>query len=258
MGLFDEIMSASGSDNNGIINGIVTGIVKDNYDKENPGKIKVELFLGERGKNVTGWVSVMTPYAGTDFGYYSLPEVGSEVVVAFNMGDRNCPIVIGCLWNGKNKLPTDTVTDKNVKKRFITKGKNEILIDDTDNKQVIEIKTAKGKAIIFNEEKDNIIIHDKDNKNSIIVSSKDGTMTLEAEKKIILKAGGENMAVFDGTGKKVTIDSNNIDVKAGQNLNLKGQSVKVDGTNVAIKGTGSFKAESSGTTQVKGTIVKIN
>ena len=90
MSLFGEMTGYnSGADADGIINGVVTGTVKENYDKDNPGKVKVELFLGERGLNVTGWIPVMTPYAGNKYGGYALPEVGDEVVVAFLMGDRN-------------------------------------------------------------------------------------------------------------------------------------------------------------------------
>jgi len=33
----------------------------------------------------------------------TLPEVGDEVLVAFNHGDQRKPYVIGSLWNGADK-----------------------------------------------------------------------------------------------------------------------------------------------------------
>lgn len=36
---------------------------------------------------------------------YFLPEVGDEVLVEFVGGDIAHPIVIGSLWNGKDRMP---------------------------------------------------------------------------------------------------------------------------------------------------------
>lgn len=258
MSLFDEMSGYdSGTAVNGIINGVVTGTVKENYDKDNPGKVKVELFLGEDGLNVTGWIPVMTPYAGNKYGEYTLPEVGDEVVVAFRLGDRNCPIVIGSLWSGKNPHPDGAVTEKNTIKRFVTKGKNEICIDDTEKKAKIEIKTATDKMMIFDEENDNIIIQDKDKKNLVKIDSKGGEVTIKAEKKITIDAGGAK-GVFDGPGKKISLSAGTVELKADQALNAKGMTTKIEGTNVEIKANASFKSQSSAITEIKGAMVKIN
>lgn len=128
MGVFDDLLETAGTRNFPFSNpGIVMGTVKENWNQDFPGKVKVELLLGEEGKSVTGWVPVAMPYCGNGYGYYSLPEIGCEVVVAFHMGDRNCPVVIGSLWNNKNKLPADTADDKNTVKRFKTKGGCEVV-----------------------------------------------------------------------------------------------------------------------------------
>ncbi len=257
MGLFDEMMMPD-SRNSRIMSGIVTGTVKENYNKDHPGMVRVELFLGENGKNVTGWIPVMSPYAGSGHGTFTLPEVGAEVVVAFNMGDRNRPVVLGCLWSDKNKFPKDAVTDKNTKKEIVTKGENQIIIDDTQDKQKIIIKTKKGKLISLDEEKNTLTMADKDNKNSVVIDSAKGVVTITADKKIILKAGGNPALTADGSGKKLSLKSTTIELKADKDLTAKGQNMKLDGTAVKLNGASSLQVSSSGSTQVKGAIVKIN
>ena len=258
MGLFEDLSVAPSGFSDGCISGIVTGTVKENYNKDHPGKVRVELFLGENGKNVTGWIPVMSGYAGADHGIYTLPEVGSEVVVAFQLGDRNRPIVLGSLWSDKNKLPKNAATEKNMSKVFVTKGGNEITIDDTQDKQKITLKTKKGKGFEFDEEKDKIILHDKDSKNSVTIDSKSGEVTITADKKLIIKVGGSQAALFDGSGKKISLKSATVELKADKDATVKGQNVKIDGTSMKVNGASSLQLSSSGSTQVKGTIVKIN
>ena len=257
MGLYEDFMSFSSERNSGFFGGIVTGTVKENYDKDHPGMVRVELFLGEEGRNVTGWIAVMSPYAGADHGFYTLPEVGSEVIVAFNMGDRNRPVVLGSLWSGKNKLPKDAATEKNTSKQLVTKGGNSILIDDTQDKQKITVATKNGNGIEIDDEKKTITVHDKDSKNSIEINSDKGTVTVTADKKLVFKVGGKEAAVIDGT-KKITLTSADIALSASKNLEAKGQNTKIDGTSVKINGSSSLQASSSGSTQIKGAMVKIN
>ena len=258
MGLFDDMMMLSDNHGGGIMSGIVTGTVKENYHKDFPGKVKVELFLGETGKNVTGWISVMSPYAGADHGFFTLPEVGSEAVVAFNMGDRNRPVVLGSLWSGKNKPPKDAVTEKNTMKQLVTKGNNQIILEDTADKEKITVMTKKGKVFELNEEKNTITLSDKDNKNGVVIDSAKGVVTVTADKKLVLKVGGAETVVADGSSKKVSVKSTTIELNATKDLNLKGQNTKLDGTAVKVNGASSLQVSSSGSTQVKGAIVKIN
>src|ERR1035441_10767335 len=44
---------------------------------------------------------MMMPSAGSKRGVYWMPEVGDEVVVAFEGSDSNSPIILGALYNSK-------------------------------------------------------------------------------------------------------------------------------------------------------------
>src|SRR5574344_714199 len=113
MGLFDELYGQSESSGERRMFSVTTGKVVKNWDSKHPGMVQVELFLSESGKNRTDWVRVAQPYAGKERGAYFLPEVGDEVVLAFNEGDRDHPIVLGSLWSQANTPPKGAPGEKN-------------------------------------------------------------------------------------------------------------------------------------------------
>lgn len=259
MGMFDDLLETAGTAAPSFsVQGIAIGTVKENWNQDIPGTVRVELPLGEEGKNVTGWIPVAVPYCGNDYGYYSLPEIGCEVVVAFHMGDRNCPVVIGSLWNNKNKLPAETALEKNTVKRFKTKGGCEVVFHDEEKKTGISVKTPGEFQIVIDDEKKTVVISDGKGENGIALNSEKGELTLSAKNKIHLSVGGEDLILADGQGKAVQIKSNQVKIEAGQALNLKGQNTALEGSMVNLKAQGSLKAEASGILEVKGALVKIN
>lgn len=255
MGMFNEWV-ISGADEK--ICSVTTGLVKNNWDDGHPGMVKVEYFLGTQGKNVTGWVPVMAPYAYQDCGMYFLPEIGSEVVIAFNMGDRNCPIIIGCLWNKKNKLMKDTASEGNKIKRFKTKGGCEVVFEEEKGKEAIEVHTPANLKIRIEDEKQTITIQDKEKKNGVSIDAKEGSMQLFADKKITVEVGKKAMMTFDGSKNSVTVKADDIKEEATKACALKGQNVQLEGTQMNIKGKSQLSVQSSGMAQIKGATVKIN
>lgn len=236
--------------------GLTTGIVKENYDKDNPGMVKVEYLIGEKGKNVTSWVPVMAPYASDNAGVFFLPEIGAEVVISFLMGNRNRPIVIGSLWNKKNKRPEKTAVEKNTVKRIRTKGGHDIIFNEEQNKESFEIHTPKEMKIRIDDEKDTILISDKESKNGIEMKVKDGEIRVFCDKKLTLEVGKKKMITMDG--KTVQIKADDIKGEATKGVELKGQNIKAKGNQTSIEGSGSLEVKSSGVAKVKGSMVKIN
>ena len=253
-GIFDGIADAGRSEE---IASLAIGKVKENWDQKNPGKVKVEYFLGTTGKNVTAWVPVAVPYAGDTYGTYFLPEIGSTVVLGFNMGDRNMPIVLGCLWNDVNKLPTGTAAKENPKKQIRTKGENEILFSDEKKKQSIEVHTPGDLKIKLTDEKQNITISDKNSKNLLEIKAKDGHVRIAAASKITLECGGTAVTI-DGKAKKLTLKMNQIEITGSASVKVKGQSTNISGSMVEVKSDANMTISAGAITQVKGSMVKIN
>lgn len=237
---------------------ITTGLVKNNWDDEHPGMVRAEYFLGTQGKNVTGWIPVAVPYAFKDCGMYMLPEIGSEVVIAFNMGDRNCPVVIGCLWNQKNELPKETATEKNTIKRFKTKGGCEVVFEEEKDKEAVEVHTPAGLRIRIEDEKQTIAIEDREKKTGILMDAKEGGIKLFADKKIILEAGGKEMVTLDGNAGSVTVKADDVREEPSKSYQVKAQNVRLEGTQTDIEGKSQLSVKSGGIAQLKGATVKIN
>jgi phage baseplate assembly protein gpV len=72
---------------------------------------------GKKGKDqdATFWAPVASPMAGGGRGLWFMPEVGDEVLVSFEKGDVNHPFVVGYLWNGKDKPPSDDPQKRMIK-----------------------------------------------------------------------------------------------------------------------------------------------
>ena len=78
------------------IRGVQLAIVVDNKDGEgNPGyRVKLKFpWLSEQDS--TFWARIAVPMAGSGRGAYVLPEIDDQVLVVFEHGDVNRPIVVG-------------------------------------------------------------------------------------------------------------------------------------------------------------------
>lgn len=244
--------------------GIQVGIVRENYDEENKGKIKVEIFYGEEGMTKTSWIRAASSYAGNKSGFYALPEIGTEVLVAYLNNNKSEPVVIGSLWNDKVPLHDSFATEKNTIKAFRTKGGHEVFFDEEEDKGSIKVKTIGGLNMAFTDETKMVKITDEKGKNLISIDFENGKIQISAEKTLALSAGGKDLITLsDGS---VEIKTDNIKLTAGQALGLKGQDGKLEGStikiksdvNTEVKAGAMLKLEGSAMTELKGGMVKIN
>lgn len=128
--------------------GIVVGIVKDVADPEGQGRILLDLEFMP-GKHETHWAPVATPMAGLDRGYWVMPEVGDEAVVAFDHGDPDHPYVLGFTWNGKDKPPSTTNKERIIRS---FNGHTIRMLDstpDAGNKGALTIEDAHGNCLVM-------------------------------------------------------------------------------------------------------------
>jgi type VI secretion system secreted protein VgrG len=131
--------------------GVVVARVMDNNDPNHLGRLKVQYIWAEEP---TDWIRMASPSAGADRGFLFLPEKGDEVLVAFEDGDPNHPIIIGSLWNSANNchgvrqpFRSPAGIDNNDVKRIVTKGGLRITFSDTPGEQGLTFVTPFGCSI---------------------------------------------------------------------------------------------------------------
>jgi type VI secretion system secreted protein VgrG len=60
---------------------------------------------GKKDENSSCWIRVGAVWAGKQWGVIHIPEVGDEVVVAFEEGDPDRPIIVGSVYNAERLPP---------------------------------------------------------------------------------------------------------------------------------------------------------
>jgi uncharacterized protein involved in type VI secretion and phage assembly len=178
--------------------GVTIGTVTNNTDEEKLGRVKVALpRISDTDESY--WARVLTPMAGKEMGLYCLPEVGDEVLVAFDQGDVNFPYILGGLWNGKDKPPDTNEDGKNNKRLIKSRSGHQIILDDTKDAEKITIQDSTGK-------------------NKIEIDSKNNAMMIEIEKDLTIAAKGK--ITITTSGGDIAIECNNLKIQTKQNCEI--------------------------------------
>jgi hypothetical protein len=127
--------------------GVVTGRVLDPLDPLCLGRVQVQLpFIDDL--DLSPWARIATPMAGIATGFYFIPEIGDEVLVAFEHGDVNAPYVIGGLWSAMAPPPLPSPVPQI--RMLRTLAGNQIMI--TDIPPSIIISTLAGQIVTLSPE----------------------------------------------------------------------------------------------------------
>ncbi len=124
-------------------NGILIGTVMDLDDPEKIGRVKVRLV--QYNDEESCWARVVTPMAGRQRGLFLRPEVGDEVLLAFENGDPRRAYVLGALWSKVDTPPPDDNKPTDNNWRFMVSRSGRILrFDDTKGSEKIELIDKSG------------------------------------------------------------------------------------------------------------------
>ncbi|WHZ26367.1 MAG: VgrG protein [Nitrospira sp.] len=196
------------------ITGVVVGIVTNNQDPDKMGRVKLKFpWLSDEEEG--NWARMAVPMAGNERGIYFLPEVNDEVLVAFEQGDARFPYVVGALWNGKDAPPAENGD-----------GKNNIRVIKSRSGHVIRLTDEEGK--------EKIELVDKSGNNSVVFDTAGNTITITADKDIVLSASkgsiklnARQIEVTSSADAKIEAGAG-MDVKASATMNIKGQVVNIN------------------------------
>ena len=195
--------------------GIVTARVVDGSENDPGamGRIRVHYpFVREAD---SFWCRVAQSWAGPGLGTWVNHRVGHEVVIAFEHGDVNRPIVMGSVYNGENGNPYIGELGDEVSgwRSQSPGGFNEIMFRDKDGDELFNMVAQKNMTVnVLNDE--TVAIGNDASKSvggntSLTTAGKthvhsDGEIMIDTPAKITLQCGGSTVTITPGSIEMVT------------------------------------------------------
>lgn len=191
--------------------GVAVALVTQNQDDEGLCRVKVRYPWHDQPRE-SYWARLAVPMAGAGRGTVFIPEVGDEVLVAFEREDLRFPYVLGALWNGQDKPPLAN-DDGNNDKRIVKSRKKHYLLFDDGARGIVELAHENGAVVRFTDNE----IELKDSQGNFLKIEKSGAVTLQASTRLTIKAAA------------ITIEaSGTLDLKTSATLTLRGALVNIN------------------------------
>jgi len=218
------------------IRGVQLAIVVDNKDGEgNPGyRVKVKFpWLSEQ--EAAFWARISLPMAGANRGTYVLPEIDDQVLVVFEHGSIDRPIVIGGLWSKKQEPVEVNQSGENNTKLIKSRAGHRIIFDDKEGAEKITIvdKTKKNKIVL-------------DSANKVVKIESAGDIEVIAKTNVIMHSNALKIGTAEGvTGKGASLlthSAKTFGLKATSGITIGGGNTTINTSNAAatsVSGSGA-------------------
>lgn len=190
--------------------GLYPAIVTDIVDPDRLGRIEVKYpWLGDDGgQAVRSRATLLSPYADDDQGLQILPEVDSQVVVAFEAGDPRRPYIVGACWNGRESLPAAPEAANN-KRTLKTRSGSLLEFDDQQGAEKITLSTVGGHKVILDHAALSVTV--EHSSGSLITMNATGQVEIRANATVEVNASAVNVhapvANFDGIINCTTLNA---------------------------------------------------
>jgi uncharacterized protein involved in type VI secretion and phage assembly len=201
--------------------GVFPAQVLDVKDPDNQGRVMITLPWAPdaKGGRYEAWARLATLFGGNNRGSWFIPDVGDEVLVAFEQGDARRPYVLGGLWNGRDKAPESMDgAGKNFKKVLRSRNGVKLTLDDQDGQEKLVLETPGGQRITLKDGPGTVEIVDS-NGNSVKLEPTGITVTASAKvtvnaSQLAISAGlvtvDAGMSRFSGVVQADTVISNSV------------------------------------------------
>jgi len=164
--------------------GVYPAIVTDNKDPDRLGRVKVRLpWAPDAGRErYEEWARVATLMAGRKHGTWFMPDVETEVLVAFEGGDPRRSYVVGALWNGKD-TPPEAGDGGNDRKVIRTRSGIAISFDDAAGQEQLVLETPAGQRLTLRDGPGALELADQ-NGNTIVLEAAGITVRSSAQVRV--------------------------------------------------------------------------
>jgi len=257
-----------------VINGPQTAIVVGSSGEElftdEQGRVKVMFHWDRYGKadeNSSCWIRVSQAWAGKNWGSFSLPRIGQEVIVSFLNGDPDRPIVTGRVYNKDMPPPYElpenaSITGIKSSSSKGGKGFNEFRFEDKKDSEQIFVHAQKNMDTRVRNNSYETVNH---NKHLVVGNNKlehvKNERHVQVDNHHVEKISGDRNLKVDGKEAKsvngsmsltvsddvIEVFKNNHSEKVSNDYYLKSSNIVLEATdNITIKVGQSFIAIESG------------
>jgi len=233
------------------------GIVTNNKDPEDWGRVKVKLPWMDNDVD-SWWARVAGAGGANQRGLYVLPEINDEVLVLFEQGDVNRPLVVAGLWNGQDapvRPIGEVLKGSKVNQRIFQTRVGHYLLFQEEDHASIRVESAGGHVVL---------IDDDDKKIEITTTGGHKLVLDDNEKKIEAKTTSGHQVLMDDQGNKIEIktpmantitlseQASSITIKSMGNISIEAMG------SLTVKSNTSMNIQTMGIMSISGSLVKIN
>lgn len=214
--------------------------VVDNNDPLGQGRIKVKFKWECLTNDVTEWLRIITPDAGssvqvnTNRGFVFVPEIGDQVAVTFEDGNIARPIVMGSIFHGINGAGG---YENNHLKTIATRSGHLVVFNDTSGAETITITDRNNNVIRFDTSTSSIEISAPEN-----INIRAKNIDINAEQNVSISAGdhiyknaGGNIAC--NAGENHSVMAENITLAANDNISKTAASIEKTAEHISLSST---------------------
>jgi type VI secretion system secreted protein VgrG len=240
-----------------VVEGVQTAMVvgpegEEIYTDEH-GRVKVQFHWdreGQRNERSSCWIRVSQVWAGAGWGAMFIPRIDQEVIVDFEEGDPDRPIITGRVYHGTNTPPyalPEEKTKSTIKSDSSLGGggSNEFRFEDKSGEEEIYLHGQKDWTIAIEHDKEQNIGNDETSE-----VGNNRTRTVGEDEEVTV---GNNRTVTIGNDETVTLGNNRtLEVGADENITIGGNRTEDVGTDQSITVGGNCTLNASGNVTITG------
>jgi type VI secretion system secreted protein VgrG len=261
---------------------VVVGPSGEEIFTDKYGRVKVQFHWDRDGKYDTDsscWVRVASTWAGRNWGAIHIPRIGHEVVLAFQEGDPDQPLIVGSVYNA-DMMPPYKLPDEKTKSAIKSDttvghgGFNEIRLEDKKGSEQIFINGQKDLHIRAKNDRREEIGNDREltvvrdnirwvkrdqhlqiDRDLVEKMTRDHFLTVDGKRAMKIK-GSNSMEV---TGDVIEEFKSNHVEKVTATLHLKAADIKLEASSkIELVAGGSSVILAPAGVYIKGSMVYIN
>ncbi|MBP1852490.1 type VI secretion system Vgr family protein [Rhizobium halophytocola] len=186
----------------GVQTAVVVGKAGEEIWTDQYGRVKVQFHwdrVGRRDDTSSCWIRTSVPWSGKGWGMMGVPRIGQEVVVQFEDGDPDRPIITGMVYNGETQVPyglPGNQTQSGLKTHSSKGGGgfNELVFEDKKGGEFVRLQSERDFTQII---KNNAEV-------TIGLEHKSGgtfTQTIHGDKTETIREGNHSFTVAKGEEK---------------------------------------------------------